>query len=410
MTVQEKLRLGITASRNAIFSMVLLALVKGSVGLYSGSTALLADAVHTAMDVFTSLAVWIGLKVSLKSGGESFPYGYYKAENIVALFVSLIILLSGVELLREGLAGIKAPSELQFEGLALATSVFSVLGIYALSVYKARIGNLINSQALIADARHSYTDVFASLVVVAAVLGSMFGVPQLDSFGAIVISFLIFKLGLESARDAMLILMDAWLDRETNEKIRQNIENIPGLLALKDLKLRKSGLVVFGEATVEIEGDPDLKQINLLSESVERAVRKEVENLEHLAVNARAVERKRVRFALPVFGNEGLSARLSEHLGKAPYFLFADVEARELRNWKVLENPASDIEKKRGVKTVEFLLQEKANALVLSSVGEGPFHMLRDNLVRIYRTPDGVETALEILDRIEDLEEIEEPE
>ncbi len=410
MTVQEKLGLGITASRNAIFSLVLLALVKGSVGLYSGSTALLADAVHTAMDVFTSLAVWIGLKVSLKSGSESFPYGYYKAENIVALFVSLLILLSGVELLREGLAGIKAPSVIRFEGLALATSLFSVFGIYALSVYKARIGHLIDSQALIADARHSYTDVFASLVVAVAVLGSMLGVPQLDSFGAVVISFLIFKLGLESARDAMLTLMDAWLDREANEKIKRNIENIPGILALKDLKLRKSGLVVFGEATVEIEGDPDLKQINLLSESVERAVRREVENLEHLTVDARPVEKEQMRIAIPVFGKEGLSVRLSEHLGKAPYFLFADLEAKELRNWKVLENPASDIEKKRGVKTVEFLLQEKANALVLSSVGEGPFHMLRDNLVRIYRTPDGVETALEILGRIEDLEEIEEPE
>lgn len=410
MTVQEKLRLGITASRNAIFSLVLLALIKGSVGLYSGSTALLADAVHTAMDVFTSLAVWVGLKVSLKSGGESFPYGYYKAENIVALFVSLLILLSGVELLREGLAGIKAPSEIRFEGLALVTSLFSVFGIYALSVYKARIGALIDSQALIADARHSFTDVFASLVVAVAVLGSMLGVPQLDSFGAVVISFLIFKLGLESARDSLLTLMDAWLDREANEKITRNIENIPGLLALKDLKLRKSGLVVFGEATVEVEGDPDLKQISLLSESVEKAVRKEVENLEHLAVDVRPVERKQIRVALPVFGKEGLSAKLSEHLGKAPYFLFADFEAKELRNWEVLENPASDIEKKRGVKTVEFLLQEKANALVLSSVGEGPYHMLRENFVSIFRTPDGAGTAEEVLERIEELEEIEEPE
>jgi len=410
MTVQKKLRLGITASRNSIFSLFLLALVKGSVGFYSGSTALLADAVHTAMDVFTSLAVWVGLKVSLKSGGVNFPYGYYKAENIVALFVSLLILLSGVELLREGLASIKAPSDIRFEGLALATSLFSVFGIYALSVYKARIGHLIDSQALIADARHSYTDVFASLVVVAAVLGSMLGVPQLDSFGTVVISFLIFKLGLESARDSLLTLMDAWLDREANEKIKQNIENIPGLLALKELKLRKSGLVVFGEATVEIEGDPDLKQINLLSESVEKAVRKEVENLEHLAVNARAVERTRIRLALPVFGKEGMESKPSEHLGKAPYFLFADLEAKELLNWKVLENPASDIDKKRGVKTVEFLLQEKANALVLSSVGEGPFHMLRENFVKIYRTPDGAGTAGEVFERIEELEEIEEPE
>ncbi|MCO5382753.1 MAG: cation diffusion facilitator family transporter [Methanosarcina barkeri] len=189
MTAQDNLKLGVKASKNATLALAFLAFLKGVVGIYSGSTVLLADAVHTGLDIFATLAVWSGLKISLKSSGERFPYGYYKAENIVALFVSLLILLSGVELLREGFAGVKTPLKIEFQGLVLVTAAFSVLMIYVLYIYKRNVGTRINSQALIADARHSYTDVFSSMIVVVAILGSMLGVPELEGLGVIVISF-----------------------------------------------------------------------------------------------------------------------------------------------------------------------------------------------------------------------------
>jgi len=84
MFAQDNLKLGIKASRNATLALLFLAFLKGAVGIYSGSTVLLADAVHTSLDIFASLAVWVGLKISLKNSGQHFPYGYYKAENIVA--------------------------------------------------------------------------------------------------------------------------------------------------------------------------------------------------------------------------------------------------------------------------------------------------------------------------------------
>ena len=409
MIVQDNLKLGIKASRNATLALAFLAFLKGTVGIHTGSTALLADAVHTGLDIFATLAVWIGLKISLKSSGERFPYGYYKAENIVALFVSLLILLSGVELLKEGFSGVKPLPEIEFQVLALATAVFSVLAIYALFIYKRNVGTRINSQALIADAMHSYVDVFSSMIVVVAVLGSMLGVPELDSLGVIVISLLIFKMGIESARDAMLTLMDAWLDEEASERIKKNICNISGLIELEDLKLRKSGLVVFGEATVEVEGETDLKRVELLSEEIKTAVKKEVKNLEHIVVNARPVHRKNLKLALPVLDRNGLQAKPSEHLGKAPYFLFVEIEEGRVGNWEIIENLSFNSEKKRGLKAVEIIIREKANVLVIRTVGEGPFHMLRDNFIKILRTPAGTDTAGDILDRVQGLEEITVP-
>jgi predicted Fe-Mo cluster-binding NifX family protein len=167
--------------------------------------------------------------------------------------------------------------------------------------------------------------------------------------------------------------------------------------------------VVFGEATVEVEGETDLKRVELLSEDIKKAVKKEVENLEHIVVNVRPAHRNNLRLALPVLDRGGLQAELSEHIGKAPYFLFVELEEGRVGDWQILENLFSNSEKKRGVKAVDLIVREKANALAVRTVAEGPYYMLRENFVKILRIPDGAYTVRDVLDRFQELEEITAP-
>jgi len=409
MTVRENLLLGAEASRNSTFVLVFLAALKGIVGFYSGSSALIADAVHTSLDILTSLAVWVGLKLSLKSSGEKFPYGYYKAENLVALLVSILILLSGVELVREALVSIKNPAGVELQGLALGTALFSVLTIYALSRYKARIGKLIDSQALLADAMHSYTDVFSSLVVVVAIAGSILGMPWLDSVGVLVISLMIFRLGIGIARDSALTLMDAWLDEDLVAGIRQAVENIRGVNRVDDIKLRKSGLVVFGEIEVEIEGEADLKRVEMLSEDIKKAVKKEVKNLEHLVINAKPGKMAVVKVAVPLATQDGLHSKPTGHFGRAPYYIFIEVENNKIKSWEIAENVAAALERKKGVKTAEFLKSRNVNVLIVRDIGEGPFHALHDGFVKMLQMPDTVEDFEQLVENIPELSVITAP-
>jgi len=409
MTICENLHIGVNASKNSTIALVFLAALKGSVGLYSGSTVLIADAVHTSLDIFTSLAVWVGLRLSLKDSGEKFPYGYYKAENLVALFVSVIILISGVELLRQALASIDNPVEIGIQGIALGTAVFSVFAIYAISVYKARIGKQIDSQALIADAMHSYTDVFSSLVVVIAIAGSMLGMPWLDSIGVLVISLMIFRLGIGIARDSILILMDAWLDKDSIVRIRQAIGDIHGITKVEDIRLRKSGLVVFGEIIVETQGDVDLKKVEMLSDEIKSAVKKEVNNLEHVVVNAKPGKMAIVKVAVPAVAQDGLRSKLSHHLGKAPYFIIIEMENDKIKNWDVIKNPAATLEKKKGVKTAEFLISRDVNVLIILDIGDGPFHVLRDNFVKILQMPEDANNVEDVIGKVHEFDVITSP-
>jgi cation diffusion facilitator family transporter len=409
MTIENNLSRGVNASKNSTLALVFLAALKGIIGIYSGSAALVADAVHTSLDIFTSFAVWVGFKLSLKEGGEKFPYGYYKAENLVALFVSVIILISGVELVREALVSIKDPAEIGVQGIALGTAVFSVFAIYAIYQYKARIGRKIDSQSLIADAMHSYTDVFSSLVVVVAIVGSMLGMPWLDSIGVLVISLMIFRLGIGIARDSVLVLMDAWLDKGSITKIRQAVGDIHGVNMVEDIRLRKSGLVVFGEVVIETEGDADLKRVEMLSGEIKRAIKKEIKNLEYVVVNARPGKMAIVRVAVPIMAQDGLHSKPSPHLGKAPFFIIIDLENNKIKGWDIIENPAADLERKKGVKAAEFLVSKDVNILIVRDIGTGPFYMLHDNFVKMVQMPDVAGNVEEVVDKVPDLNVITSP-
>ncbi|AKB18411.1 cation diffusion facilitator family transporter [Methanosarcina sp. WWM596] len=401
--------LGAKASKNATFTLFFLSILKGIVGFYSGSAALIADAIHTSLDIFTSLAVWIGLKLSLKGSEEKFPYGYYKADNLVSLFVSIIILFSGFELVREALLNITNPVEVKMQGIALGTAVFSVVVMYALSQYKFKVGKQIDSQALIADALHSYTDVFSSLIVAITIIGSVLGVLWLDSVGVLVISLMIFKLGIGIAKDSIMTLMDAWLDKDSIRRIRQNVGSIQGVKTVGEIRLRKSGLVVFGEIEIEIEGDANLKRVEMLSEEIEKIVENEVKNLEHLVVNAKPGKMSVMKIAVPILMQEGLHSKISRHFGKAPYFIFIELEDSKIKSWDISENPASDLEKKRGLKTTEFLKNRGINVLIVGEIGESPFHNLHDSFVKMLQMPEAVEDVEKVVEKISELGTLTEP-
>lgn len=403
MAVQENLWLGANASKNSTVALIFLAALKATVGFYSGSSALIADAIHTSLDIFTSFAVWIGLKFSMKDAEEKFPYGYYKAENLVSLFVSIIVLFSGFELVRDAIVNITNPIEIELQGIALGTAIFSVVAMYTLSQYKIKIGRKIDSQALIADAMHSYTDVFSSAIVVVSIAGSILGYTWLDSIGVFLISLIIFKLGFGIAKDSALTLMDAWLDKDSIIRIRQNVDAIEGVKMVEDIRLRKSGLVVFGEIAVEIAGDTDLKRVEMLSEEIEKAVKKEVMNLEHLVINAKPAKSTLVKVAIPVMTNEGLHSGISRHFGKAPYYIIIDLEDKRIKSWVIKENPAADLDRKMGVKTADFLKSTGVNIVIVSDIGEGPFHILRDSFVKILQMPNTVENVEKIVEEMSEL-------
>jgi len=158
----------------AIYSSLinlLLALVKGVIGFLSGSIALIADSIHSFSDIIASLAVYIGLKLSMRRPDEKFPYGYYKIESFASLIISVIIVITGIEIALDSYSAFLNPSTIEIPLVALFVAALSALVSFLLARYKQEIGRTIGSQALTNDGKHSFIDIFSSIIVFVGILG-----------------------------------------------------------------------------------------------------------------------------------------------------------------------------------------------------------------------------------------------
>jgi cation diffusion facilitator family transporter len=392
---------GQRAAKYSTLTNLALSIIKGVFGLMSGSVAIIADSIHSFSDIFASLAVYIGLKLSQRKPDEKFPYGYYKAETMASLIIAVVILISGLEIASESLHGIIDPQPLKLPIIAILVAVLSVAVSLLLSRYEQRVGNEIESPALINDAKHSLIDVFSSLLVFAGILSSYIGYLSIQGVAGLMVALLVIWMGFKIGKDALLVLLDASIDPETVQQIKDIVLAVDGVEGVHEVRVRSSGPYLFGELHLETKKNLSVEKAHEISDKVEEMIRREVEKLETLLVQVEPVKKDVIRFALPVKTSQGLQSQPSTHFGKVPYFLIWDVQGGDIESYQIKANPARDLEKKRGIKTAEFLVNEKVDVILGEKLGEGPKYALSENVVR-FASPEGG-TVKEIMENTKEM-------
>jgi cation diffusion facilitator family transporter len=332
---------------------IFLVVVKLYLAWVSGSLALQADAINSLIDIFASLALIAGIWLSgLKS--SKFPYGLYKIENFVSIFIAFLVFLTAWEIL------IKAISEdstaLTFSGWVLPAVAALVSVPYLLGTYEVKIGKKYNSPGLIADGKQHKVDVLSTLVVFFALFAQYFGVP-VDSIGAIIVAGFIVYSGWEILKDSMKTLLDASIDYKTRDLIKSAINSDPVVICTKELNARNSGRYIFVEAIVNMK-KTDLSKAHLASERIESKIRDLVPNVERVVIHYEPKERSFIRYAVPLENRDG---KISLHFGEAPYFAILDFDSSgaKLMRKEILQNPSVELEKQKGMRSAEFLLKYK---------------------------------------------------
>ncbi|MCG7844797.1 MAG: cation diffusion facilitator family transporter [Methanomassiliicoccales archaeon] len=387
----------------------LLALGKGLGGVFTGSLVLIADAVHSALDVLPITASWLGLRVSRKRADERFPYGYYKAESIATLFISLFIIYAAIELVLEGYSRLFQSSEVSQPMIAVAVALLSSVTSALLAKYQRRVGDEICSQSLIANAKDTFMDVFVSLMVLVAIVLAYYDVPYVEGATIMAISIFILKIGLETIKDAVMALMDISPSRDVEERVIRTIGGIAGVEGFADLRLRRSGPFLFGEVAVKVRKQLDVESAHEISARLEMDLRKSVSRLEGFTVHIEPYEVSEARVVVPLNEDAGMGSTPSSKFGRAPYFALVSLNSKEgkVRELTIVPNQAMDREHRAGLHAVNALVEEKIDVLITSEIGEIAFHALRDHLVTILRLRG--ETLSEVLeqylsDRLEPLE------
>ncbi len=214
----------------ALINVALTALKTG-VGVFSGSTALVADGLHSLSDLTTDAIVLVGSRLWSRPADASHPNGHAKIESLATLFVALALALVSVELLRSSIAKIGATLDgggapLQRRALffALGAALLSVVAKEALYRATVSVGRRTRSTAVVANAWHHRSDALSSIPTALAIAGVLAFGPRfafLDPVGAIVVAFMILKTAFEIARPTVATLCDASADAQIVDAVRK---------------------------------------------------------------------------------------------------------------------------------------------------------------------------------------------
>ena len=190
-------------------------------------------------------------------------------------------------------------------------------------------------------------------------------------------------MGLKLVKDDVLVLLDAGVDPETLDKIKTialSVKNVEGVL---NIKVRRSGPVIFAELHLETKKDLPVMDASKTTENIRKAVKTSIKNLNSLIIQIEPLKKEKLRVAVPVDNKNGLLSDISEHFARAPYILIADVINEKITSSVIKENPGIKIVKKKGIESAEFLGKEKVDVLVSNEVNEGPKYVLSDKQIDI---------------------------
>lgn len=253
---------GLVLAGSAIAINLVLALVKISTGVLGNSYAMIADGIESTADIFSSLMVWGGLRLSSKPPDQSHPYGHGKAESLAGVMVALFLIgaaiLIAVQSIREILTPHHTPAWYTLLVLVLVIITKEVL-------YRRmfRIGQSLDSSALKSDAWHHRSDAITSAAAFLGISIALIGGPgyeAADDWAALLACSVILFNGFRLLRPALDEVLDAAAPSEVEKQIRSIATDIEGVVEIEKCRIRKSGLGFLMDIHVVVNGDLSVRE------------------------------------------------------------------------------------------------------------------------------------------------------
>lgn len=278
--------LAMQVSRRTLWVNAGLSVFKLLAGLLAHSSSMISDAVHSASDVLSTVAVMIGIRLSNQQADAEHEYGHERLECIAAILLSVALALTGAGIGWGGIGQLRSPAQLAAPGrLALIAAVLSVVVKELMFRYTRSAAQKIASTALMADAWHHRSDALSSIGAFVGILGARLGYPILDPVASLVICCFIWKASYDIFRDAVHQLVDESCSAEMEEQLRQTVLSQPGVLRLDLLQTRQFGARVYVDVEFSADAELSLARAHEIAEGVHDAVEKGFPEVKHCMVH-----------------------------------------------------------------------------------------------------------------------------
>ncbi len=231
-----------------------LASAQVGIGVTARSQGLVADGIHSLSDLVADFIVLFAGHHSRKDADEDHPYGHQRFETAASLALGVLLLIVGVGMLWSALGKLQSPSTVpRVHVLALWVAIGALAAKELLFRYILAVAKLVKSGMLVANAWHARADAASSLVVAFGIVGNLAGYPLLDPIAALIVGFLIARMGWGFGWRALHDLVDRSADAEEVAAIRETLLATPGVISVHDLRTRKMGDLIAVDAHLEVD-------------------------------------------------------------------------------------------------------------------------------------------------------------
>jgi len=277
-----------TAEKWAVIGVVgniILTILKVFAGVVGGSSAMVADAIHSASDIIASAVVYVSLKIAKKPADEEHPFGHGKAEAISASIVGLMLIAAGIQIIRTAYNSIFSDSLTSPGIIALYAAVLSIVIKEAMYRATYKVGKRINSPSTMANALDHRSDAFSSIATFIGIGGAILGYPRMDPIAGGIVALFILKMGYDIIVDAANQIMDKSPEKEKITLIKEAILNTPGVESTHDIRIRQSGPFYLVDLDICVDKNVSLDKAHEIGDIARSNVYKAIDKILEVRVH-----------------------------------------------------------------------------------------------------------------------------
>ncbi|MDI3534640.1 MAG: hypothetical protein PWQ82_1005 [Thermosediminibacterales bacterium] len=256
----------------SIILNLIIASLKLLFGFILNSIALIADGVHTASDVTTSIIVLIGFKISALPPDEEHPHGHGRVENIAALIIAVLLIITGLQFAEKSVVRIYSNEVVNGNYYIVVILCITALIKEWLARFSVYLGKTIDSSTLIADAWHHRTDALATLLVALGMVLTMFGYNRVDAVMGIFVSILIIYTGFELGKESANELIGKKPDPQLLSEIGNTVAGVEGIEDYHKINVHNYGTSKVIDLHIQVEKDIGLEKAHEISHEVEKTL------------------------------------------------------------------------------------------------------------------------------------------
>ncbi len=272
MNPEERYQASKKVTLVTLFINLLLSIAKIIIGIIFFSQAIVADGIHSVSDVISTLAVWVAIRISREPADKNHPYGHGRAEAIAAKFIGLILLLTGLVLIKDSIMTIVNRNFQEPGSFNIGIAVVSIIAKEWMYHYTFAEGERLNNKAMEADAYHHRSDALSSIAALLGVLGAKAGYLVLDPIAGVVVACFILKMGFDIFKDSIDTLMDK-ADQKLYSEIQELISSDAEIIRIEDLKVSNHGPDIFINLRLVVDDDLSIVAGHQIAERIEDKIK-----------------------------------------------------------------------------------------------------------------------------------------